>query len=78
MKNQVLFSSKDKSKKIKCRLLQFLFGALKVSTKISFVNVNCRINSIVYHLQSSKFCTNAPGQTKIFRSSKIRGGIKKF
>ena len=27
MKNQALFSSKDKSKKIKCRLLQFLFGA---------------------------------------------------
>ena len=24
MKNQVLFSSKDKSKKLKCRLLQFL------------------------------------------------------
>ena len=30
MKNQALFSSKDKSKKIKCRLLQFLFGALRV------------------------------------------------
>ena len=27
MKNQALFSSKDKSKKLKCRLLQFLFGA---------------------------------------------------
>ena len=30
MKNQALFSLKDKSKKIKCRLLQFLFGALRV------------------------------------------------
>ena len=30
MKNQALFSSKDKSKKIKCRLLQFLFCALRV------------------------------------------------
>ena len=30
MKNQALFSSKDKSKKLKCRLLQFLFGALQV------------------------------------------------
>ena len=30
MKNQALFSSKDKSKKIKYRLLQFLFGALRV------------------------------------------------
>ena len=33
MKNQVLFSSKDKSKKLKCRLLQFLFGALRVKSK---------------------------------------------
>ena len=27
MKNQALFSSKDRSKKLKCRLLQFLFAA---------------------------------------------------
>ena len=31
MKNQALFSPKDKSKKLKCRLLQFLFGALRVN-----------------------------------------------
>ena len=30
MKNQAFFSSKDKSKKLKCHLLQFLFGALRV------------------------------------------------
>ena len=30
MKNQALFSSKDRSKQLKCRLLQFLFGALMV------------------------------------------------
>ena len=30
MKNQALFSLKDKSKKLKCRLLQVLFGALRV------------------------------------------------
>ena len=30
MKNQALFSSKDKSKKLKCRLLQFLFGTLRI------------------------------------------------
>ena len=30
MKNQALFSLKDKSEKTKCRLLQFLFGALRV------------------------------------------------
>ena len=34
MKNQALFSSKDKSKKLKCHLLQFLFGALKVNTTV--------------------------------------------
>ena len=31
MKNQTLFSSKDISKKLKCRLLQFLFGTLRVN-----------------------------------------------
>ena len=36
MKNQVLFSSKDKSKKLKCRLLQFLFGTLRVKLKIKW------------------------------------------
>ena len=30
MKYQALFSSKDKSKKLNCRLLQFLFGTLRV------------------------------------------------
>ena len=30
MKHQALLSSKDKSKKLKCRLLQFLFSALRV------------------------------------------------
>ena len=32
MKNQALFSSKDKSNISKCRLLQFLFDALWVKT----------------------------------------------
>ena len=31
MKNKALFSSKDKSKTLKCRLLQFVFGALRVN-----------------------------------------------
>ena len=30
MKNQALFSSKGKSKKLKCHLLQYLFGPLRV------------------------------------------------
>ena len=29
MKNQALFSSEDKSKKLECGLLEFLFGALR-------------------------------------------------
>ena len=36
MKNQALFSSKDKSKKLKCRLLQFLFGAFRVNFLTAF------------------------------------------
>ena len=32
MKSQALVTSKDKSKKSKCQLLQFLFGALKVGS----------------------------------------------
>ena len=32
MKNRALFSSKDKSKKLKCCLLQFLFDALRVKS----------------------------------------------
>ena len=33
MKNQALFSLKDKSKKLKWRMLQFLFGTLRVNAK---------------------------------------------
>ena len=32
MKNQALFSSKDKSKKLICCLLQFFFDALRVNS----------------------------------------------
>ena len=39
MKNQALISSKDKSKKLECRLLQFSFGALRV--KISGLSLFC-------------------------------------
>ena len=36
--NQALFSSEDKIKKLKCRLLQFLFGALRVKV-IFFIHM---------------------------------------
>ena len=38
MKNLALFSMKDKSKKLKCRLLQFLFGTLRVKVIVSFLS----------------------------------------
>ena len=36
MKNQALFSLTDKSKKLKCRLLQFLFAALRINISLKF------------------------------------------
>ena len=33
MKNQALFSSEDKRKKLECRLLRFLFGVLRIKGK---------------------------------------------
>ena len=41
MKNLALFSSKDKSEELKCRLLQSLFGALRVNySKSTTVNTS--------------------------------------
>ena len=42
MKNHALFSSKDKSKKLKCRLLQFLFSALRVKNNLKNPNPLCK------------------------------------
>ena len=39
MKNQAVFSSKGKSKKLKCRLLQFLFGALRVKSSGNYPRI---------------------------------------
>ena len=48
MKNQALFSSKDKRKKLKYCLLQFLFGALRVK-KNETLAASCRgSKSIIY------------------------------
>ena len=57
MKYHALFSSKDKSKKLKCRLLQFLFGALRVNMDYTGEKVNCsvRINSITTEKQTTTF-----------------------
>ena len=53
MKNQALFSWKDKSKKLKCRLLQFLFGTLRVKTACNIDN-----QSVCHELRSTFTCSN--------------------
>ena len=50
MKNQALFSSKDKSKKLKCHLLQFLSGTLKVGS----LCFECNIILLIYFLKCRK------------------------
>ena len=53
MKNQALFSSKDKSKKLRFHLLQFLFGALSV-----WIYTVCHLGfqfSIRYSLDKTSF-----------------------
>ena len=53
MKYQALFSAKDKTKKLKCRLLQFLFGSLwlRLSLKESTKNA-ANDNSIFFFILS--------------------------
>ena len=41
MKNQALFSSKGKSKKLKCRLLQLLFSTLRIKSLLDVLY--CRV-----------------------------------
>ena len=43
MKDQALFSSKDKSEKLECHLLQFLIGTLRVKYKFQLETLNMRI-----------------------------------
>ena len=45
MKNQALISLKDISKKLKCRLLQFLFGALGLRSP-AFQNLQACIHAV--------------------------------
>ena len=36
LKNQTFFSLKNKSKKLKCCLLQFLFGTLRINVHVFY------------------------------------------
>ena len=48
MRHQALFSPKDKSiKKIKCRLLQILFGALKLRTMFGYTQWDSKVTCII-------------------------------
>ena len=53
MKNQALFSSKDKSKKLKFHLLQFLFSALRVKAKATYNNKVILQLTVTYHIRLS-------------------------
>ena len=62
MKNQALFSWKDKSKKLKCRLLQFLFGASRVKmswarfkTNGDVLNVSLNFQKLIYEIRQYFF-----------------------
>ena len=53
MKNQALFSSKDKSKKSKCCLLQFSFRALRVNL-FNKISSNWRSSGSKEHIEETK------------------------
>ena len=59
MKNQALFSLKDKSKKLKCRLLHFLFGTLRVKTYLTHLLTILCLLEILGQIQKYKvLCLN--------------------
>ena len=61
MKNQALFSLKDKSKKLKCRLLSFLFGTLRVNRK----KLWCIISAQILTTPSEKRTKIHPGPPEL-------------
>ena len=54
MKNQASFSLKNKSKKLKCCLLQFLYGSLRVKCEIASLR-NSLIWLYTVYLEPSSF-----------------------
>ena len=59
MKNQALFSSNDKTKKLKCRLLQFLFGTLRVNkSRVYPVRARARVCACVRVCVCSRFVSD--------------------
>ena len=56
MKSQALFSSKDKSKKLKCCLLQFLFGTFRVNIMFPSFHVYCYFLLSLYSVELPLLC----------------------
>ena len=50
MKNQALFSSKDKSKELKCCMSQFLFGVLRVKIETEMAAAVLRKSAVTLEL----------------------------
>ena len=55
MKNQTLFSSKDKSKTLKCRLQHCLFGALRVEPVLKGITSFAHLLLVIKTLSQIKF-----------------------
>ena len=69
LKNQALFSLKDKSKKVKCRLLQFLYGAVRVKGKYLHFRskvFTLRVDPLQEGIQKMKFELVASPQSDSF------------
>ena len=63
LKHQALISSKDKNKKLKCRLLQFLFSALRVrSQKFQFMTFTLANDHFIVGPSSVTLTFNLPKQ----------------
>ena len=63
MKNQALFSSKDKSEKLKCRLLQFSFGALRVKSMCCCIKFRAYDSKLKYFKCDNKNKTSFNSST---------------
>ena len=57
-KHQAIFSSKDKRKKLKCRLLQFLFSALMLNWIFKVVILNFLVEWNIFEILLTVFTLN--------------------
>ena len=72
MKRQALFSSKDKSEKLKCRLLQLLFGALRVNLLLT---LNLHVLNSKYNQLLQLCMARTTWSDFVIMSASVRLGI---